>query len=86
MLHLEAGVGHELLEKSLEFSVSLLAEDTFSSDVCENVSSLRSDQSEILFFKLCDFRSFELVKETSYTGVKNADLFFSWNRNVLLLF
>jgi hypothetical protein len=86
LFHLEAGVWHELFEQCFEFSVSLLAENSLSSNVGENVSSLGSDQSQVEFFKLCDFRSLELVKETSYTSVKNANLFFSRNWHVLLLF
>ena len=85
MLHLEAGVGHELFEEGLELSVSLLAENTLGSDVGENVSGLRSYQSKIEFFELCDFGSLQLVKEASDTSVQNANLFLGWNWHVLLL-
>ena len=40
LLHLEAGVGHELLEDSLELGVRLLGELALGLDVLEDVGGL----------------------------------------------
>jgi len=85
-LHLEARVWHEFLKKGLEFTVSLFAQDTFGSDSSENMGSFRSNSCEVKLFELSDFRSLKFIKETSDTGVQDANLFFSRNRYVLLLF
>ena len=48
--------------------------------------SLGSNKSEVELFEFCNFRSLQLVKETSDTGVKDANLFFGGDWHVLLLF
>ena len=84
-LHLETRCWHEFLKESFKFTVGLLAENSLSADGGEDVGGLAADESKVKFFETGNLRSLEFVKETSDTSVKNANLFFSGNWNVLLL-
>ena len=84
-LHLEAGVGHELLKEGLELGVGLGGELSLSSDGAEDVGSLGSDHLQVELLELGDLRGLDLVQETAHTSVQDAHLLLSWDWHVLLL-
>ena len=49
------------------------------------MGSLGSDSCQVKLFKLRNLASLQLVKETTHTSVKNANLLLSWDGHVLLL-
>jgi hypothetical protein len=85
LLHLEAGVGHEFVEDSLELGVSLLRKLALRLDVVDDMGGLGLECVEVELFELGDLRSLQLVEEASDTGVQDADLLLGGEGNVLLL-
>ena len=84
-LHLEAAVGHELLEERLELTVDLLGEGLLGADSGEDVGVLGADGLEVELLEGGDLGGLELVKEATDTSVQNADLLLSGDGHVLLL-
>jgi len=84
-LHLEAGSGHELFEDGLKIGVNLLVERSLNADGVGDVGVLGLQVVEVHNLELLDLGSLEVIKETSDTGVQDADLLFSGHGDVLLL-
>jgi len=67
-------------------SVSFFGEDTFVLDGGNDLGVLALEVGEVKFFELGNLGGQDLVEVTSHTSVEDADLFFSGEGNILLLF
>jgi hypothetical protein len=84
-LHLEAAVGHELLEESLELTVDLLGKGLLGTDGVEDVGVLGTEDLEVELLEGGDLRGLKLVEEATDTSVEDANLLLGGDGNVLLL-
>ena len=77
--------GEELLNESLQVSISLVADVALSADSLGDVSSLGVDRLEVHLLETGDLAGHDLVEVATDTGVEDAGLLLNWHGDVLLL-